>query len=178
MVDEALPILPFSSKSRFRLLEMTEPRLVKSSNTSRELSPMEMLGAGLTFWPRTFVFLILIVRPNSLQASEKQFLQPSLCVRSKCSVVRKQHLADQNFSHLGLCTEAREVEQAAIAPGVYVDALFISLEGISQQQREQNAEKRRRKDTALFYSTLDREGFRGGPVELNSVLHLSKYLFI
>ena len=131
---------------------------------------MEMLGAGLTFWSRTFVFLMLIVRPNSLQASEKQLIRscsPSLCVRRKCSVVSKQHLADQNFSHLGLCAEAGEVEQAAIAPGVYVGALFISLEGISQQQREQNAEKRRRKDTALLYSTLDREGFRGGSIELN-----------
>ena len=91
---------------------------------------MEMLGAGLTFWPRTFVFLILIVRLNSLHASEKtvdKILQPSLCVRSKCSVVSKQHLADQNFSHLGLCEEAGEVEQAAIAPGVYVGTLFISL---------------------------------------------------
>ena len=136
---------------------------------------MEMLGAGLTFWPMTLVFLILIVRPNSLQASEKtvdKILQPSLCMRSKCSVVSKQHLADQNFSHLGLCTEAGEVEQAAIASGVYVDALFISLEGISQQQREQNFEKRRRKDKSLFYSTLDREGFRGGSIELNSALHL------
>ena len=128
---------------------------------------MEMLGAGLTFWPRTFIFLILIVGKTV-----DKILQPSLSVRSKCSVVSKQHLADHNFSHLGLFMEAEEVEQAAIIPGVYVDALFISLEGISQQQREQNAKKQRRKDTALFYSTLDREGFRGGSIELNSALHL------
>ena len=136
---------------------------------------MEMLGAGLTFWPRTFVFLMLIVRPNTLQASEKQLIRScspaSVCAVSAASSANSI-LADQNFSHLGLCTEAGEVEQAVIAPGVYVDALFISLEGISQQQREQIAKKRRRKDTALFYSTLDREGFRGGSIELNSALHL------
>ena len=93
---------------------------------------MEMLGAGLTFWPRTFVFLMLIVWPNSLQASEKELIRscsPASVCAVKCSVVSKQHLADQDFSHLGLCTEARKVEQAAIVPGVYVDALFISLEG-------------------------------------------------
>ena len=61
MADEALPILELSSESRLRLLEMVEPRYVKSLTTSSVQSPMEMWGTELTSWPRTLVFLLLIV---------------------------------------------------------------------------------------------------------------------
>ena len=37
-------------------------------------SPMEMLGAALTSWPRMLVFLILIVRLNCEQAWTKQLI--------------------------------------------------------------------------------------------------------
>ena len=46
--------------------------------------------------------------------------------------------------------EARKVEQAAIAYGVEVHALFRLAEGVAQQQREQDAEKCWGEDTALF----------------------------
>ena len=82
---DAFPILEFRSVSRLRLLEMVEPRYVKSSTTSRVQSPMEMQGAKLTSWPRMLVFFILIVRENSLQARENQ-LMSSWRAASVCAV--------------------------------------------------------------------------------------------
>ena len=64
---------------------MVEPRYVKSSTTSSVQSPMEMWGTELTSWPRTLVFLILIVRPNSLQAAAKQSIS-SWSPASVCAV--------------------------------------------------------------------------------------------
>ncbi len=51
---DALPILVFSSLSKERLLEMVEPRYIKSSTVSRVWWPMEMQGVLLTSWPMTF----------------------------------------------------------------------------------------------------------------------------
>lgn len=48
-----------------------------------------------------------------------------------------------------------------------VDALLRLNEGLAQQQRKEDAEESLG-NTALFDSTLDGEGFRGGAIILNS----------
>ena len=68
----ALPILEFSSASRERLLEMVDPRYANLSTTLRAWSPMDAFRALLMFWPITWVFFKLNVRPNTAQTAAKQ----------------------------------------------------------------------------------------------------------
>ena len=70
MVAEALPILMVISLSRERLLVMVAPKYVKVFTTSKGVPSIMTLGGLSTSWPMTLVFLMLIVRPNSLQACE------------------------------------------------------------------------------------------------------------
>ncbi len=73
---DALPILVlFSSLSRERLLEIVEPRYVKSFIVSRVWWPMEMQGVLLTSWPMTFDFFRLMVNPNSSEPWAKLLLR-------------------------------------------------------------------------------------------------------
>ena len=72
MAVDALPIFVLSSASRDRLPEMVEPRYVKFSTTSRVWAPMAIAAAESASWPMMWVFLRLIVRRNSVQASGKR----------------------------------------------------------------------------------------------------------
>ena len=82
-------------------------------------------------------------------------------------VISEEHLPDQDFAHLSLGSEACQVEQAINASGVQVDALFGFIEGITQQQGEQDAKKCRREDAPLFDATFDGEGVREGIIILD-----------
>ena len=102
-----------------------------------------------------------------------EFLEGSLGVCSQGGTISGQHFSYENFPHLCLCTEVREVEQAAVASGVKIDTLFRSTEGVAQQQGEQNAEKCRGEDTITPFNTaLDGKGIQGGAVILDSAFYI------
>ena len=83
----------------------------------------------------------------------------------------EEHLPDEHFAHLFLGSEACKVEQATVASGVQVDALFGFAEGVTQQQGEQDAKKCRREDSPLFDAAFDGEGVRGGAIVLDGAFH-------
>ena len=58
------------SASSDRLLSIVEPRYVKLSTASSVALSMLIDGGETMPWPMTFVFVMLIVSPNSLQAWE------------------------------------------------------------------------------------------------------------
>lgn len=70
-----------------------------------------------------------------------------------------------DYVHLCLDTVACKVEEANIA------SRLPSLEGITQQQREEDAKKCRREDAFLFDATFDRAGIPGGPIILDCAFH-------
>ena len=74
------------------------------------------------------------------------------------SIIRKQHLPDENSAHLGLSTEAGQVEEVPVAPGVEEDAIFRLAEGIAQEKGEEHTEKCRGQDTPLLHAVLDWKG--------------------
>ena len=86
-------------------------------------------------------------------------------------VISEELLPDEDFAHLCLGSEASQVEQATIASGVQVDALFGFAEGVMQQQGEQDAKKCRREDAPLFDPAFDGEGMRGGAIVLDGAFH-------
>ena len=146
---------------------------MKLSTTSRVWSPMVMCGVSLTSWPMMLVFFRLMVKSNSLQASEKRFM--SRCSASFVWAVRAASSAN-NISlmrtHLGLGSETGQVEEVPVAPGVEEDAIFRLAEGVAQEQREEHAKKCRGQDTSLLHTVLDREGVRGCSVELDCAIHV------
>ena len=100
-----------------------------------------------------------------------ELLEGSFGVSCDGGIISEEHLPDEDFAHLCLGSEACQVEQATVAPGVQVDALFGLAEGVAQQQGEQDAKKCRREDTPLFDAALDGEGVRGGAIVLDSTFH-------
>ena len=70
MAFAALAIGLLSSISRERLLEMLEPRYVKSPTTSCVKLSMEMLGVLLMCWNMILVFF----KPDSLHAWVRQLM--------------------------------------------------------------------------------------------------------
>ena len=70
LVTEALPILVVISSLRERLLVMVAPKYVKEFMTSRGVPLIMTYGGLATSWPMALVFLMLIIRPNSLHACE------------------------------------------------------------------------------------------------------------
>ena len=95
----------------------------------------------------------------------------SLGVNCNGGVISKEHLPDEDFAHLCLGSEACQVEQATVASGVQVDALFGFAAGVTQQQGEQDAKKCRREDASLFDAAFDGEGVRGGAIVLDGAFH-------
>ena len=69
------------------------------------------------------------------------------------------------------CSEKCLVEQATVASGVQVDALFGFAEGMTQQQGEQDAKKCQREDAPLFDAAFDGEGVQGGAIVLDGAFH-------
>ena len=59
-----------NSASSDRLLKTVDPRYVKESTQSRVVLPIQMEGGFSTSWAMTWVFLMLMVRVNSLHAKE------------------------------------------------------------------------------------------------------------
>ena len=98
-------------------------------------------------------------------------------------VISEEHLPDEDFAHLCLGSEASQVEQATIASGVQVDALFGFAEGVTQQQREQDAKKCRREDAPLFDAAFDGEvrrllaKFTFPTIVFCSTLRIGPYLY-
>ena len=98
-----------------------------------------------------------------------ELLEGNLSVSCNGGVISEEHLPDAPLSSLG--SEACQVEQATVASSVQVDALFRLAEGVTQQQREQDAKKCWRKDTPLFDAAFDGEGVRGGAIILDGAFH-------
>ena len=69
------------------------------------------------------------------------------------------------------CSETCLVEQATVASGVQVDALFGFVAGVMQQQGEQDIKKYRHEDAHLFDAAFDGEGVRGGAIVPDSAFH-------
>ena len=134
---------------------------------------MEMLGMLLRSLPMMLVFLRLILRPNSLHACVKQLMScySSSCVCSQGSSICKQQLPNQYSSQLVLCLEVCEAEEASIASGVEVYAIFWLTEGIRKQQGEEDAKECWEKYTPLFHSVPNWEGVWGRAIILDSTLH-------
>ena len=79
---------------------MVTPKYVKEFMTFKGV-PSIMTFAGLsTSWPMNLFFLMLIVRPNSLQACENllKLLKLICSVAYQCSSICKQQLMDQDCS--------------------------------------------------------------------------------
>ena len=72
---------------------------------------------------------------------------------------------DQHLCYFGLGTEASDVTELAVGPGMDVYSLAAVLEGVMKEHGEKDAEERRRNYAALFYSAADRKGLGGGAVE-------------
>ena len=68
-----------------------------------------------------------------------ELLEGSLRVSCNGGVISEEHLPGEDFAHLCLGSEACQVEQATVASGVQVDALFGFAEGVTQQQGAQDA---------------------------------------
>ena len=102
-----------------------------------------------------------------------ELLEGSRSVSCNCGVISEEHLPDEDFPHLCLGSEACQVEQATVASGVLVEALFGFAEGVTQQQGEQDAKKCRHEDAALFDAAFDGEVVRGAIV-LDSAFHSRK----
>ena len=68
MTAAAFTMRVLISASSDRLLSIVEPRYVKLSTASSVTLSMLIDGGETMPWPITFVFLMLIVSPNSLQA--------------------------------------------------------------------------------------------------------------
>ena len=100
-----------------------------------------------------------------------ELLEGNICVSCNGGVISEEHLPDKDFAHLCLGTETCQVEQATAASGVQVDAVFGFAEGVTRQQREQDAKKCRREDTPLFDTAFDGEGVRGGAIVLDGAFH-------
>ena len=96
-----------------------------------------------------------------------ELLEGSPGVSCNGGVISEEHLPDEDFAHLCLGSEACQVEQATVASGVLVDALFGFAEGVTQQRGEQDAKKYRREDAPLFDAAFDGEGVRGGAIVLD-----------
>ena len=75
-----------------------------------------------------------------------ELLEDNLGMSCNGGVISEEHLPDEDFAHLCLGTDACQVEQATVASGVQVDALFGFAECVTQQQGEQDAKKCRRED--------------------------------
>ena len=69
------------------------------------------------------------------------------------------------------CSETCLVEQATVASGVQVDALFGFAEGVTQQQGEQDAKKCQREDAPFFDAAFDGEGVQGGAIIPDGAFH-------
>ena len=57
-------------------------------------------------------------------------------------------------------------------PSALVRIYAAVLEVILEEHREEDAEERPRKDTALFHTAAYREGLGGGTVEVNCAVHV------
>ena len=79
MTAAAFAMRVLISASSDRLLSIVEPRYVKLSTASSVTLSMLIDGGETMPWPITFVFLMLIVSPNSLQAWESLSIS---CCRS------------------------------------------------------------------------------------------------
>ena len=97
-----------------------------------------------------------------------ELLESSFGVSCDGGIISDEHLPDENFARFCLGSEACQVEQATIAPGVQVDALLRLAEGVAQQQGEQDAKKCRLEDAPLFNAALDGGEVRGGALVLDS----------
>ena len=125
----------------------------------------------------TFVFFKLMVNPNSLQACHvlpslnkvtlplpfmgeltDKLLQAVLCVWCQGCIICKKHLANQHLCYFDLGTEAGDVKELAVGPGVDVYSLAAVLEGVLEEHGEEYAEERQHKDAALFYPAANRKG--------------------
>ena len=59
-------------------------------------------------------------------------------------------------SYFGLGTEADDVKELAVGPGVDVYSLAAVLEGVLDDHGEEDTEERQYKDAALFYPPQER----------------------
>ena len=64
---------------------------------------------------------------------------------------------DEDFAYLSLCSEACQVEEAAVVPGLEEDAIFRLPEGVAKQQGKEDAEDCRSEDAPLFNTALNWE---------------------
>ena len=62
-------------------------------------------------------------------------------MRSNGSVVCKQHVSDQDLFHFCLCSQAGNIKQFAIRPGVKVDTLSSFTKSMFQKHREEDPEE-------------------------------------
>ena len=46
----------------------------------------------------------------------------------KCSIIAKEHVSDEDFSYLGACLQASDVEELAVISGVKLVSFCSSLE--------------------------------------------------
>lgn len=142
---------------------------MKSSTATSVQSPMEMGGTELTSWARMFVFLMLIIRSNSVQAWAKQLMSSwraaSVCaVRAASSANSNSHM--RTFRTLVFAWRRARLNRL---PSLLVWRYTPSSDW---QQGEQVAEKCWDEDTALFNTALDRKGVRGRAIVLDSAVHI------
>ena len=88
------------------------------------------------------------------------------------SVVSKQQLPYEHHVSFGFGAESGNVEEIPVRPRPDVETFCTVYKGILEQHREENPEQGWSKDTALLYSTADREGIGGGPIEADRTLHV------
>ena len=84
-----------------------------------------------------------------------KLLQAVFCVRSQGCVVCEQDLADEHVCDFCFRTQAGNVEELAVSPGVDVDSLAAVLEGVLEEYGEKDTEKCWRKDAPLFHPAAD-----------------------
>ena len=63
-----------------------------------------------------------------------KLLQAVFCVRSQGCAVREQHLADEHICDFSFRTQAGNVEELAVSPGVDIDSLAAVLDGVLEEQ--------------------------------------------
>ena len=76
----------------------------------------------------------------------------------KCCIVSEEKLSDEHTADLRLGSEARKIEQVAVAPRMDEDPIIRGAKGVAQEQAEEYPEEGWSKHTALLDSVGNGEG--------------------